>query len=207
MGLKNQTAPSGWQNSGYESTGASPLNVVAPAFLALLVPLSTGGSRNNDWIRARDAQSFVGHHRHTEEVAQTAPISLGSELDLIKSTLGLSISDVAKCLGVSRPTIYNWKAGTAIKDANAARFQNLLDAAIALKGAGVTPLALRRKLPGGKTVVETIAMGGNGSLAVLTLLDMLRGEEEARSILSKRFAGRSGQATSAIESTTLRDEE
>src|SRR5262245_26376573 len=103
------------------------------ACLALLIPVGTGGALTSEWMRTREANFFCSEQEPSETIAQPAPGALSNEIGTIKKNLGLSVSEIAKCLGVSRPTIYNWKSGTALKDANAARFNSLFEAALALE--------------------------------------------------------------------------
>jgi hypothetical protein len=106
--------------------------------------------------------------------------------------LKVSTSELAKCIGVMRQSLYNCKAGSQIKDRNAESVQQLKAAAILLaqEGLGATAHTLRRTLPGGKTLLETIRTGGDGHAAAQSLITMLRDEQAVQRKLVDRFSGR-----------------
>jgi len=63
-------------------------------------------------------------------------------------------------------------------------------ALIAEAGVIVTPLTLARRVSGGKTLLATIASGGDGAAAAQSLIRILRLEAEQQERLAKRFASR-----------------
>jgi hypothetical protein len=89
----------------------------------------------------------------------------------------------------STPNLF---AGGHIKEENLAKLNELKFAAnvIAVESLPEHALLLRRKLPGGETLLETIAKGGSGADAALSLVEMVRDEAEQRAKLSKLFAAR-----------------
>jgi hypothetical protein len=110
----------------------------------------------------------------------------------IKSTLKLTVSEIASCVGVTRQAIYNWKAGSEMKLANAAKLNALKNAADVISEANLrmSGLILSRTLPGGKTLLETIAAGGEGTAAARSLVAMINEESATRQRISQRFADR-----------------
>lgn len=80
---------------------------------------------------ATDANSFL-------------PVS--SKLDVIISGLGLNISDLEKVIGVKRATLYNWKKGGDIKDANSiSRLEKIFSIAQKVAQFNSIPLTKRAK--------------------------------------------------------------
>lgn len=80
---------------------------------------------------ATDANSFL-------------PVS--RKLDVIISGLGLNISDLEKVIGVKRATLYNWKKGGDIKDANSiSRLEKIFSIAQKVAQFNNIPLTKRAK--------------------------------------------------------------
>ena len=69
---------------------------------------------------------------------------------------------------------------------------------IAQENLEMSPLVRQRKLPGGRTLFEAIAAGGDGAMSATILVQMLRSEAEQREMLSTRFAGRASLNTEGI---------
>jgi DNA-binding transcriptional regulator YiaG len=162
---------------------------VIPFTLALSI--GTGGY----YTRAHDAMREQGPIISKDE-SNNLPIAAirtaAHDISWIRSILKLTVKDLAESLGVSRQAIYDWKAGAEIKAANVARLANLKDAADVIASAQLpaSPLLLRRKLPGGKSLLEAISSGVDGSEAALSLVEMVRNESEQRRFLAERFADR-----------------
>jgi transcriptional regulator with XRE-family HTH domain len=114
------------------------------------------------------------------------------DIDYIKALLKLTTTELAKYLGVSRQAIYDWRSGSHVKSHNISKLENLRDAAavIADAGSGFSALQLNRRLPGGRTMLETIALGGNGYEAAQSLVNMLRREGAERAARLTKVAGR-----------------
>jgi DNA-binding transcriptional regulator YiaG len=146
-------------------------------------------------IRERDSGFALNRRSRSIDDASNSldAISAANEIEFIRIVLRTSAADLAKCLGVSRQSLYNWKAGGQIKDKHADRVQQLKAAATVLAEANfpVAPLTLRRALPGGKTMLQTIAEGGDGAAAANSLLALLSREADQRQRLSARFKNRS----------------
>ena len=69
-----------------------------------------------------------------------------SKLDVIISGLGLNISDLEKVIGVKRATLYNWKKGGDIKDANSiSRLEKIFSIAQKVAQFNSIPLTKRAK--------------------------------------------------------------
>lgn len=118
--------------------------------------------------------------------------TLSEDLAHIKGALKLTIGEIAECVGVSRQALYNWKSGASVKLANAARFENLKAATdvVSATGLSLSSMQMKRKLPGGKSLLETISVGEDGKNAATALVTMLVGEASRQAELAARFAGR-----------------
>jgi DNA-binding transcriptional regulator YiaG len=175
----------------------------------LMIGIGTGGASTIERAEARlerDA-GFGQYRRFSNAGTNTADmLSAAGDIAFIRSVLKISAADLARCVGVSRQALYNWKSGSQIKDQNASKVQHLKAAAITLAAEDIdgTSLILRRPLPGGKTLLETISSGGDGKQAAQTLVSMLREEAEQSRMIEARLAGRrSASRSEDVESYTF----
>lgn len=166
----------------------------AKALITFSVPVTialgigTGGYLTAEYCK----QNQDGLLFNRQSMRDTSVSTTTDDLARIKSVLKLTVAELADCIGVSRQAIYNWKSGADIKASHAGKLENLKNAADVMLAASLpaSPLLLARKLPGGKTLLQTISSGGDGSEAARSLVQMLRQESEARKVLDERFANR-----------------
>jgi transcriptional regulator with XRE-family HTH domain len=116
-------------------------------------------------------------------------IPSAADLARVRNALKLTVGELAACIGVSRQSVYNWKSGSEIKTTHAAKLDNLKKAADVILAANmdVSAFSLARKLPGGKTLLETISGDGDGKVAAQSLLQMLNQESAERKTLDERL--------------------
>lgn len=158
----------------------------------------TGGSINQyNW---RSDFPFAGAKTSSVENADIQSASTADDIDFIKDSLKISSTALARYLGVSRQALYDWRAGGHIKAHNISKLENLRAAAevIASSNASLPELQLTRKLPGGGTLLDSIASGADGRSAAKSLVTMLRREAVQRESLRARFAGRRPASESLI---------
>jgi DNA-binding transcriptional regulator YiaG len=180
--------------------------------VTLMFGVGTGGAITPEHIeRARDRDTGLTQQRNHNS-ADNGPtaaevISAANDITFIRSVIKASTADLAKCIGVSRQALYNWRVGSNIKDKNADRVGQLKSAATVLASHGITgnSVAMRHPLPGGRTLLETIAGGGNGEMAAQTLVTILRDESEQQRMLERQFANRRLPRPS-VESHTFRED-
>lgn len=156
----------------------------------MLIGVGTGGQYTHGYHTARSEKLIFSKPRDGAKIAPKAAIT--ADIEYIKSTLDMTMTELARCLNVSRQAPYNWIVGGPIKDENRARLNELKSAADVIAAASLPEhaLLLRRKLPGGKTLVETVAGGGSGIDAARSLIEMVNGEAEEKAALSRMFADR-----------------
>jgi DNA-binding XRE family transcriptional regulator len=173
----------------YQTT---PFSIMPPIAAIISTGIGTGGyytlEHYNGELREAGLTSAP-----SQNVVPAGKIENVTEiLANIQSVLKLTTTELADCLGVTRQAIYNWKAGSEIKDKNASKIENLMAAARVILSADIQipTLSLKRKLAGGKTLFEMILTGSNGDTAAHALIKLLRKESEQRKMLSERFANR-----------------
>ncbi len=124
--------------------------------------------------------------------ATHATLTPATQLDRIRTVLKVSVAETAAIFGVSRQALYNWRGGEAISAANLAKLDDLSSAVSLLAEAGLdqVPQLARRKLGGGKTLLETACEGGSARETATALIQMLERENAQRERLQRRLAGR-----------------
>ena len=163
----------------------------------MLLGVGTGGDYTCEYHALRESRIAFNKPRDSSSSTMSA---VAADLDYVKSTLKLTMTELAKCLGVSRQASYNWMAGSPIKAENVAKLNNLKSAAdiIAAEKLPAHSLLLQRKLPGGKTLVEAISSGADGARVAQSLIAIMKKEADQRRFLSGHFAGRVAPKNNAL---------
>lgn len=197
----DQTSPGPTQSRGVT------IAIVPVMPIAMIFAIGTGGCFSSEVVRARQANSFA-HECRKCAAEPTGRTDLLADIDLIQDALKMSVTQLAQHLGVTRQAIYGWKSGSAIKAENASKLTPLAEAAQTVASANIelTPLSLKRKLPGGLTLLESIGKGGDGKIEALRLLKMLENEDAKRQMLSNRFKDRRRSFADSIDAAP-RDQE
>jgi len=118
--------------------------------------------------------------------------SPAEDLALIRKVLKPTVLELANVFGVSRQAVYDWRAGAQPVPETAKKLSNLAQAADVFAKAAVSVDAkvLRRKITGGKTLLEIATSGGEVAAAARSLVETLTRENAQRERLNQRFAGR-----------------
>ncbi|MCG8996704.1 hypothetical protein LH435_09475 [Laribacter hongkongensis] len=179
-------------------------------------PAATGGTssfvRLVGWVAAAGAAlsgigtggelSLAHLQRSTQQVLYAAPrievveveyVRTPSEnLTRIREVLNPAVSDLATTFGVSRQSVYNWLNGEPVAEENAAKLQDLAQAADVLAHEGVTVNAalLKRKFANGKTLMQVAQAGESARDAALMLVQIHKREAVQRERMNTRFANR-----------------
>jgi transcriptional regulator with XRE-family HTH domain len=118
--------------------------------------------------------------------------SPAEDLARIREILKPTVLELANVFGVSRQAVYDWQAGAQPVSETAKKLSDLAQAADVFAKAGVSVDAkvLRRKIAGGKTLLEIATSGGEVAAAARSLVETLTRENAQRERLKQRFAGR-----------------
>lgn len=176
--------------TGVTSTFVRLVGWVAAAGAALAA-IGTGGELSVEHLQHGAHQ--VQHMAPTIEVAEVEPARTPSEnLMRIREVLNPAISDLATTFGVSRQSVYNWLNGEPVADENAAKLQDLAQAADVLVHEGVTVNAalLKRKFANGRTLMQVVQAGESARDAASMLAQIQKRETAQRERLNARFARR-----------------
>lgn len=161
-------------------------HIISPKAFLMVAAVRTGGTLTPEClpqylVKARPHEhSFVASHNQGFRSAK-------EDLDRIREVLKPAISDLANILGVSRQSIYNWINGEAVAEENAAKLQDLAQAADILDAAGVTVNGslLRRKFSKGRTLFQVAQAGDSAAAAARLLVEIHKHEDIQRKRLQE----------------------
>lgn len=114
------------------------------------------------------------------------------QLDFIRSTTRLSVTELARVFLVSRQTVHEWCQGAPLAPHNAQRLGKLAAAMAALldEVGSLTAQDLRRSVRGGRSLLDTVREDGDVSTTAHNLIETLTREAAQRRRLAARFANR-----------------
>lgn len=155
---------------------------------AALTSVGTGGELSPEQLQ-RSTQQV----QHTISVVEVEPVRTPSEsLSRIREVLKPAVSDLATTFGVSRQSVYNWLNGEPVAEENAAKLQDLAQAAdvLAHEGVNIDAALLKRKFDNGRTLMQIAKAGESAREAALLLVQIHKREAVQRERMNARFANR-----------------
>lgn len=192
----------GWVPERATATGVTPAFVRLVGWMTAvstaLAGIGTGGELSAEHLQFSTHR--IQHLRSTFEVAEAEAARTPAEnLKRIREVLNPAVSDLATTVGVSRQSVYNWLNGEPVAEENAAKLQNLAQAAAVLAREGVTvnPALLKRKFANGRTLMQVAQAGESAREAALTLAQIHKREAVQRERMNARFANRAKTPASA----------
>lgn len=138
-----------------------------------------------------------GEHKATAD-----PVSASArDISHIREVTKISVSELARVLGVSRQAVHEWIKGGPLSPRNAQLLSELAQVAdIFLEsGIDVTPQILRRKIGGGQSILESVKQNGKAVELARALVDTLSRESQQRQRLAARLAGRPNTSLTDID--------
>ena len=165
---------------------------------AALTALGTGGELSLERLQrsARQGPQMVS----VVEVAEVEQVRTPVEnLSRIREVLNPAISDLATTFGVSRQSVYNWLNGDPVAEENAAKLNDLAQAAdvLAHEGVAISAALLKRKFANGRTLMQVAQAGESARDAALMLVQIHKREAVQRERMDARFANRAKSPASA----------
>jgi hypothetical protein len=108
-----------------------------------------------------------------------------ADIENQRQLLGLSVSTFANMFDVSRQAVYKWLAGEPMNHVHTNRLAQLREAAALLTdfAKSDTRALTRRKLPTGRTVVESISAGEDPIAVAQAAASLIRKDNEQREAL------------------------
>lgn len=162
---------------------------------AALATVGTGGELSPEHLQ-RSAQQA----QHMVSVVEVEKVrTSGENLLRIREVLNPAVSDLATTFGVSRQSVYNWLNGEPVADDNAAKLQDLAQAAdvLAHEGVSINAALLKRKFNNGRTLMQIAKAGESARDAALMLVQIHKRETLQRQRMNVLFANRSKTSASA----------
>ena len=185
----------GWVTDRLVATGVTSALVRWVGWMtaagAALTGIGTGGELSQEHLQ-RSAQRA----QHMVPVADLAEVEQvrtpGENLSRIREVLNPAVSDLAATFGVSRQSVYNWLNGESVADENAAKLQDLAQAAdvLAHEGVSINAFLLKRKFANGRTLMQVAQAGESTRDAALMLVQIHKREAVQRERMNARFANR-----------------
>ncbi len=192
----------GWIADSSTTTGGTSSLVRffgwAAAAGAVLSAIGTGGQLSIAQLQRSTEQAL--YTVPNIEVAEVERIRTPSEnLIRIREVLNPAVSDLATTFGVSRQSVYNWLNGEPVADENAAKLQDLAQAAdvLAHEGIAVNSALLKRKFAHGKTLLQVAQAGESVFNAALMLVQIHKREAIQRERMNALFAKRAKTSATA----------
>jgi transcriptional regulator with XRE-family HTH domain len=189
----------GWVTDRPAATGVSSTVVRFVGWMAaagaMLSSIGTGGELSIEHLQRSTHQM-----QHMAPSVDVAPVrSPTKDLVRIREVLKPAVSDLATTFGVSRQSVYNWLNGEPVTEENAAKLQDLAQAAdvLAHEGIAVNAALLKRKFANGRTLLQVAQAGESARDAALQLMYIHKRETTQRERMATRFANRGKTAPSA----------
>jgi DNA-binding transcriptional regulator YiaG len=115
-----------------------------------------------------------------------------ADIENLRLLLGLSVTTFANLFDVSRQAVYKWLAGEPMNQAHTNRLAQLREAAATLTdfAKSDTRALTRRKLPSGRTVVESISAGEDPIAVALVAANLIQKDSEQREALDAFLGNR-----------------
>ncbi len=191
----------GWVTDRPAATGVTSTLVRLVGWMtaagAALTGIGTGGELSLERLQRRSQ-----HSHQTASMFDIAEVELvrtpSENLSRIREVLKPGVSDLATTFGVSRQSVYNWLNGEPVADENAAKLQDLAQAAdvLAYEGVNINAL-LKRKFASGRTLMQVAQAGESARDAALMLVQIHKREAAQRERMNARFANRAKTPPSA----------
>jgi len=110
----------------------------------------------------------------------------------VKAGFGRTLSHLPAVFGVSRQSLYNWLSGEVPKESHQEKIVQLAAAARVFTQTGFkpTPMALDRVIAQGKSFMELLGEGGNGTEAAQKLVRVVKRGTSAREELDALLGDR-----------------
>lgn len=192
----------GWVADRPAPTGVSSTVVRLVGWMAaagaVLSSIGTGGELSIEHLQ-RSAHP-IQHMTPSAYVADLVSVrSPAEDLVRIREVVKPAVSDLATTFGVSRQSVYNWLNGEPVAEENAAKLQDLAQAAdvLAHEGIAVNAALLKRKFANGRTLLQVAQAGESARDAALQLVHIHKRETTQRERMAARFANRGKTAPSA----------
>ena len=118
--------------------------------------------------------------------------SPAENLARIREVLKPTMLELAGLFGVSRQAVYDWQQGSQPVSQTAQRLAQLARVAdvFAEAGLAVDANTLRRKIAGGRTLLDAVSNGDDAELVAKSLMGTLKREASQRERLQVQLAGR-----------------
>jgi transcriptional regulator with XRE-family HTH domain len=160
-----------YRQSTNSANRAARVALIAPLYVCMIA--GTGGvytpaNIQKAWFDHHNSIILIrGNHTKRHQV-----LSISQHLAQIRETFGLSMTELAQVLRISRPTAYAWLNGTDPKDEEGkALISRLSNYAESLRSAGITKVEIlaRQPISAGKSLIDLLKSGNDVSAAIASI--------------------------------------
>lgn len=196
MGFSSPVLPHTWAGCPSASSSlaqiySEPLREIsARPRVQLYVIEGTGGLLPLD-ERLEPSSTSIGSLLIDDRDDERARTS-AQQLEFIRSTTRLSVTELARVFSVTRQTVHEWCQGTTLSVHSARKLGKLTDAVtLLLDSAGTATVQdLRRSVRAGPSLLDAVQADGDVLAVARGLTETLTREAAQRKGLAARFAGR-----------------
>jgi transcriptional regulator with XRE-family HTH domain len=170
-------------------------------FMIAGMSIGTGGNATAIQLAKAQNQPVQYSCPFQETIKPTTSVVTPIEyLNRIEQVLQVSVSDLAKMLGVSRQAIYKWKNGESIGLESAHKLEQLALAADVFieSGTEITPFMLRRTVKNNQNFLELVQQGNSAVEAAQILVHLIQIGKQETAAIDAYLATKKNRRTDSI---------
>jgi hypothetical protein len=135
----------------------------------------------------------------------TALRSVKEDVELIRVTFGLKMSEVAQLFNVSRPAAYAWLDGALPKSDAMSRLSHVARQAEQVKAANIDRIGrfIRRPLQDGRSMLQLLKEGADIQNALATIKQAAAEDETGRKLSASRYSSAKKGDVASIDEVSV----
>ncbi len=167
------------------------IDVVSPFdHFGLIADVGTGGVRTGAYYEQKNGYNFLLVKKRSD--LPNSNNDVVQQITFIQQTFGRSMSRLTEVFGVSRQSLYNWKAGEQPKEKHLLKINQLVEAAkvFSENNFALSTQMLERKTSNGKSFIEHLREDGSGIDAAKSLIKSVVLTQKSKDKLAQLLGGR-----------------
>ena len=166
------------------SSSQTSLQRSAKVLLIGVIAAGTGGT-------PRISPNQMGYTPNVRFVQQHRKSHVAAQIQQIGEELGASNAGLARAMGVSRQTIYNWLKGEPLKDEHQSKIASLARACDVLRKLDVLPhTLLKQPMEAGQNFWALLSDGGDAETLAVRLASVVQLRQQQRALMVERGAAK-----------------
>lgn len=167
------------------------IDVVSPFdHFGLIADVGTGGVRTGSYYEQKNGYGFFLVKKKSDSLNSNNNVV--QQITFIQQIFGRSMSRLTEIFGVSRQSLYNWKAGEQPKEKHLPKIDQLAEAARVFSENNfvLSTQMLERKIGNGKSFIEYLRDDGSGIDAAKGLIKSVVLSQKSKDKLAQLLGGR-----------------